>query len=148
MRRSASSSNSKRRWRGSGGGSGGEGEESPLLRGDVVSLEPPPLGLRDRGGGRSGGARLGRGRADRASGRGVRGGGRCTAQPLSSQARLRAASEAWPAARGPRPVAPYDRRVSFLLSFTVHSTLSFRALAVAWASWSLTAASGATADSW
>lgn len=54
----------------------------------------------------------------------------------------------WPAARGPRPVAPYDRRVSFLLSFTVHSTLSFRALAVAWASWSLTAASGATADSW
>ena len=59
MRRSASSSNSKRRWRGSGCGEGGDGEESPLLRGDVVS---------------------------------------------------------------------------FLLSFTDHSTLSFRALAVAWAS--------------
>ena len=60
-----------------------------------------------------------------------------------------------PAARGPQPVArgpavlaPHDRRARFLLSFTVHSTLSFRALAVAWASWSLTAASGATADSW
>ena len=53
-----------------------------------------------------------------------------------------------PVARGPAVLAPHDRRARFLLSFTVHSTLSFRALAVAWASSSLTAASGATAFSW
>ena len=133
MRRSVSSSNSKRRWRGSGGGEGGEGEETPLLRGDVVSLEPPPLGLRDGGGGRLGEQGLRRGRAGRAPGRGARRRAvhrTANQQPSTASGGPRSVARGpWPAAHGPAALAPCDRRAGFLLSFTVHSTLSFRALA-------------------